>query len=98
MLQPNLMNASNFIEILSGRFETVEGMNRDVRHLYTKKETIQLLSDAGLKPYSLLNMVSEYMAGHPREKALLESIGAMQGVTIGEDFRVQSYIITCNQK
>lgn len=98
VLQPNIMNASNFIEILSGRFETVEGMDRDVKHLYTKNETIQLLSDAGLKPYSLLNMVSEYMAGHPREKALLESIGAMQGVTIGEDFRVQSYIITCNQK
>lgn len=59
---------------------------------------IQLLSEAGLKPYAMLNMVTQYMESHPKEKALLESIGAFEQVTIANDFRVQSYIITCDKK
>lgn len=98
VLQPNPMNAENVIGILSGKFETIERMEKGVKHLYTVKETIQLLSEAGWQPCSILKMVTEYMEHHPKEKSLLEAIGTMQGVTIGDDFRVQSYIISCSRR
>lgn len=98
LLTPNPMNAAAFVEMLKGKFESIESITDEKRHFYTKDETIRLLSEAGLRPRSQLNMVTEYMDSHPKEKELLESIKSLDGVTIGDDFRIQSYVFTATVK
>ncbi len=94
LMTRNLLNAETFLGLLKGKFETVRDGDAKIRHFYTVNETRNLLQDAGFVPEFLLRMVVGNLDVSEEDKRILETVKAVPGVSIGEDFATISYIFT----
>lgn len=93
LLTRNYFHGDFFVKLLKGDFETVIDGDSEIRHFYTKAETLNLLRDSGLMPRVLLKMTSEPNVGE-EDRQILDVIKALPNCAIGEELNVVSYIIT----
>lgn len=98
ILTPNLMKATVLGKILKGQFESIDEISNGSKHFYTRREIIDVLNEAGVKPCSLLKMNAECLDIQPAERALLNAIKSLPGVVVGEDLEILSYIFTASLK
>ena len=82
------------MEILKGKWETLENKDPGIKHFYTKKRTVDLLVNAGLRIQGIIKMAVASLDICDEEKKCLDAVKSLPGVVIGEDFMVVSYIIT----
>ena len=94
LLTENLMNAENFLRLLKGSFGTGRESDPRIRRFYTADEARRLLTDAGLETRFLLRLVAGNLNVPEEDRRILETVRALPGVAIGEDFATIRYIFT----
>lgn len=94
LLTRNLLYAERFLGVLKGKFESIRDKDARIRHFYTVNEIKNLLQNTGLRIQLLLRMVVNDLNVSEEDRKILETVKALPGVTIGEDYTTISYIIT----